>query len=153
MPSIEYRPDRPKAVAAPDLLGTGWPAAQPQLRPRGRTRKRWLTSEEAVQAAAAPGPIPARGARRRFNDWADRVVGGVGVGASGAARRRLEAAESHLRLHIRSHFGARPASNDHRPRWCSRWQNELDRQGELQPHHGLPVAPEPRSWRPPRAIS
>jgi Phage integrase, N-terminal SAM-like domain len=102
MPSIEYRPDRPKAWRA-----IYWgPDGKRHSRSFARESdaKRWLTSEEAAKLQGIWAD-PNQG-RRRFNDWADEWWA-VWSADPGRSPKTLEAAESHLRLHIRSHFGAR----------------------------------------------
>jgi integrase len=119
MPSIEYRPDRPKAWRA-----IYWgPDGKRHSRSFARESdaKRWLTSEEAAKLQGTWAD-PNQG-RRRFNDWADEWWA-VWSADPGRSPKTLEAAESHLRLHIRSHFGTRQL----RPitvHAVQQWQNQL----------------------------
>ena len=120
MPSIEYRPDRPKPYRARYWGPDG------KLHNRSFARKedaqRWLTSEEASKLKGT-WIDPSR-ARRRFNDWADEWWQ---VWASEPRRSpaTLQAAESHLRLHIRPYFGARQLGAIS-VQVVQRWQHELD---------------------------
>jgi integrase len=119
MPSIEYRPDRPKPWRA-----IYWgPDGRRHSRSFARESdaKRWLTSEEAAKLQGTWAD-PNQG-RRRFNDWADEWWA-VWSSDPGRSPKTLEAAESHLRLHIRSRFGARQlrAITVHA---VQQWQNEL----------------------------
>jgi hypothetical protein len=106
MPSIEYRPDRPKPYRARYWGPDG------RLHSRSFARKddaeRWLTSEEAPKLRGAW--VDPSGSRRRFDDWATQwwELWASDPHRSPAA---LEAAESHLRLHIRPH----PSSTSNRP--------------------------------------
>src|SRR4030095_10326482 len=93
MPSIEYRPDRPKAWRA-----IYWgPDGKRHSRSFARESdaKRWLTSEEAAKLQGTWAD-PNQG-RRRFNDWADEWWA-VWSADPGRSPKTLEAAESHLRL-------------------------------------------------------
>ena len=119
MPSIEYRPDRPKAWRA-----IYWgPDGKRHSRSFARESdaKRWLTSEEAAKLQGTWAD-PNQG-RRRFNDWADEWWA-VWSSDPGRSPKTLEAAESHLRLHIRSHFGARQLRTI-TVHAVQQWQNEL----------------------------
>jgi integrase len=119
MASIEYRPDRPKPYRARYWGPDG------KLHNRSFARRddaqRWLTSEEASKLKGT-WIDPSR-ARRRFNDWADEWWE---LWASEPRRSpaTLQAAESHLRLHIRPYFGGRQlgAISVH---VVQRWQQEL----------------------------
>jgi integrase len=102
MPSIEHRPDRPKPWRA-----IYWgPDGKRHSRSFARESdaKRWLTSEEAAKLQGTWADL--NQGRRRFNDWADEWWA-VWSSDPGRSPKTLEAAESHLRLHIRSHFGTR----------------------------------------------
>jgi hypothetical protein len=119
MPSIEYRPDRPKPYRARYWGPDG------RLHSRSFVRKddaeRWLTSEEASKLGGAW--VDPRGSRRRFDDWATQWWE---LWASEPRRSpaALEAAESHLRLHIRPYFGRRPLgtiSAQVVQRWQTSW--------------------------------
>src|ERR687897_1422183 len=120
MPSIEYRPDRPKPYRARYWGPDG------RLHSRSFARKddadRWLTSEEASKLGGAW--VDPRGSRRRFDDWATQWWE---LWASEPRRSpaALEAAESHLRLHIRPYFGRRPLGTIS-AQVVQRWQNELE---------------------------
>jgi integrase len=119
MPSIEHRPDRPKPWRA-----IYWgPDGKRHSRSFARESdaKRWLTSEEAAKLQGTWAD-PNQG-RRRFNDWTDEWWE-VWSSDPGRSPKTLEAAESHLRLHIRSHFGGRQlrAITVHA---VQHWQNEL----------------------------
>jgi hypothetical protein len=120
MPSIEYRPDRPKPYRARYWGPDG------RLHSRSFARKddaeRWLTSEEASKLLGAW--VDPRGSRRRFDDWATQWWE---LWASEPRRSpaALEAAESHLRLHIRPYFGRRPLGTIS-AQVVQRWQNELE---------------------------
>ncbi|MGH2815799.1 MAG: phage integrase central domain-containing protein, partial [Actinomycetota bacterium] len=120
MPSIEYRPDRPKPYRARYWGPDG------RLHSRSFARKddaeRWLTSEEASKLRGAW--VDPRGSRRRFDDWATQWWE---LWASEPRRSpaALEAAESHLRLHIRPYFGRRPLGTIS-AQVVQRWQNELE---------------------------
>jgi len=119
MPSIEYRPDRPKAWRA-----IYWgPDGKRHSRSFARESdaKRWLTSEEAAKLQGTWAD-PNQG-RRRFNDWADEWWA-VWSADPGRSPKTLEAAESHLRLHIRSHFGTRQLRTI-TVHAVQQWQNEL----------------------------
>jgi len=119
MPSIEYRPDRPKAWRA-----IYWgPDGRRHSRSFARESdaKRWLTSEEAAKLQGIWAD-PNQG-RRRFNDWADEWWA-VWSADPGRSPKTLEAAESHLRLHIRSHFGTRQLRTI-TVHAVQQWQNEL----------------------------
>ena len=119
MPSIEYRPDRPKAWRA-----IYWgPDGKRHSRSFARESdaKRWLTSEEAAKLQGTWAD-PNQG-RRRFNDWADEWWA-VWSADPGRSPKTLEAAESHLRLHIRSHFGTRQLRTI-TVHTVQQWQNEL----------------------------
>src|SRR5215207_5965238 len=130
MPSIEYRPDRPKPYRARYWGPDG------RLHSRSFTRKddaeRWLTSEEASKLGGAW--VDPRGSRRRFDDWATQWWE---LWASEPRRSpaALEAAESHLRLHIRPYFGRRPLGTIS-AQVVQRWQNELERRAS----HNLTMA-------------
>jgi hypothetical protein len=119
MPSIEYRPDRPKAWRA-----IYWgPDGKRHSRSFARESdaKRWLTSDEAAKLQGTWAD-PNQG-RRRFNDWADEWWA-VWSADPGRSPKTLEAAESHLRLHIRSHFGTRQLRTI-TVHAVQQWQNEL----------------------------
>jgi hypothetical protein len=119
MPSIEYRPDRPKAWRA-----IYWgPDGKRHSRSFARESdaKRWLTSEEAAKLQGTWAD-PNQG-RRRFNNWADEWWA-VWSADPGRSPKTLEAAESHLRLHIRSHFGTRQLRTI-TVHAVQQWQNEL----------------------------
>jgi integrase len=119
MPSIEYRPDRPKAWRA-----IYWgPDGRRHSRSFARESdaKRWLTSEEAAKLQGIWAD-PNQG-RRRFNEWADEWWA-VWSSDPGRSPKTLEAAESHLRLHIRSHFGARQLRTI-TVHAVQQWQNQL----------------------------
>jgi hypothetical protein len=113
MPSIEYRPDRPKPYRARYWGPDG------RLHSRSFVRKddaeRWLTSEEASKLGGAW--VDPRGSRRRFDDWATQWWE---LWASEPRRSpaALEAAESHLRLQIAPTSGVDRWARS-RPRWCS----------------------------------
>ena len=96
MPSIEYRPDRPKPYRARYWGPDG------RLHSRSFARKddaeRWLTSEEASKLRGAW--VDPRGSRRRFDDWASEWWE-LWASEPRHSPAALEAAESHLRLHIR----------------------------------------------------
>jgi hypothetical protein len=130
MPSIEYRPDRPKPYRARYWGPDG------RLHSRSFARKddaeRWLTSEEASKLRGAW--VDPRGSRRRFDDWASEWWE---LWASEPRRSpaALEAAESHLRLHIRPYFGRRPLGTIS-AQVVQRWQNELERRAS----HNLTMA-------------
>jgi Phage integrase, N-terminal SAM-like domain len=130
MPSIEYRPDRPTPYRARYWGPDG------RLHSRSFARKddaeRWLTSEEASKLRGAW--VDPRGSRRRFDDWATQWWE---LWASEPRRSpaTLEAAESHLRLHIRPYFGRRPLGTIS-AQVVQRWQNEL----EGRASHNLTVA-------------
>jgi integrase len=120
MPSIEYRPDRPKPYRARYWGPDG------RLHSRSFARRddaeHWLTSEEASKLRSAW--VDPRGSRRRFDDWATQwwELRATEPRRSPAA---LEAAESHLRLHIRPYFGRRPLGTIS-AQVAQRWQNELE---------------------------
>jgi integrase len=120
MPSIEYRPDRPKSYRARYWGPDG------RLHSRSFVRKddaeRWLTSEEASKLRGAW--VDPKGSRRQFDDWATQWWE---LWASEPRRSpaALEAAESHLRLHIRPYFGRRPLGTIS-AQVVQRWQNELE---------------------------
>ena len=119
MPSIEHRPDRPKAWRA-----IYWgPDGKRHSRSFAREydAKRWLTSEEAAKLQGTWAD-PNQG-RRVFNDWANEWWA-VWSSDPGRSPKTLEAAESHLRLHIRSHFGARQLRAIN-VQAVQQWQNEL----------------------------
>jgi hypothetical protein len=113
MPSIEYRPDRPKPHRARYWGPDG------RLHSRSFARKddaeRWLTSEEASKLRGAW--VDPRGSRRRFDDWPTQWWE---LWASEPRRSpaALEAAESHLRLQIAPTSGVDRWARS-RPRWCS----------------------------------
>ena len=96
MPSIEYRPDRPKRYRARYWGPDG------KLHSRSFARKddaqRWLVSEEASKLKGT-WIDPSR-SRQRFGDWADEwwAVWSSNPRRSPAA---LQTTESHLRLHLR----------------------------------------------------
>ena len=94
--------------------------------------QRWLTSEEASKLRGAW--VDPRGSRRRFDDWATEWWE---VWASEPRRSpaTLQAAESHLRLHIRPYFGPRPLGAIS-AQVVQRWQNDLERQAS----HNLTMA-------------
>jgi Phage integrase, N-terminal SAM-like domain len=134
MPSIEYRPDRPKPYRARYWGPDG------RLHSRSFVRKddaeRWLTSEEASKLGGAW--VDPRGSRRRFDDWATQWWE---LWASEPRRSpaALEAAESHLRLHIRPYFGRRPLGTIS-AQVVQRWQNELERRASHNLTMAEPVA-------------
>jgi len=119
MPSIEYRPDRPKPYRARYWGPDG------KLHNRSFARKedarRWLTSQEASKLKGT-WTDPSRG-RQRFDAWADQWWE---LWASEPRRSpaTLQAAESHLRLHIRPYFGARQLGVIS-VQVVQRWQQEL----------------------------
>src|ERR671912_916519 len=141
MPSIEYRPDRPKPYRARYWGPDG------RLHSRSFARKddaeRWLTSEEASKLRGAW--VDPRGSRRRFDDWATEWWE---LWASEPRRSpaALEAAESHLRLHIRPYFGPRPLGTIS-AQVVQRWQNELERRASNQLDNVLPAKLEPNPWK------
>ena len=96
MPSIEYRPDRPKRYRARYWGPDG------KLHSRSFARKddaqRWLTSEEASKLKGT-WIDPSR-SRQQFDDWADEWWA---VWSSNPRRSptTLEATENRLRRHVR----------------------------------------------------
>src|SRR5215204_1046126 len=85
--------------------------------------------------------IDPRRSRRRFGSWADEWWQGW------AARPRrspaaLEAAESHLRLHIRPYFDSRPLGSIS-VLMVQRWQDTLEVNLSYTLVMGLPVPAEP----------
>jgi integrase len=88
--------------------------------------------------------VDPRGSRRRFDDWATQWWE---LWASEPRRSpaALEAAESHLRLHIRPYFGRRPLG-DLGPGGAA-VAERAGGAGQPQPDDGLPVDPEPHPGR------
>jgi integrase len=119
MPSIEYRPDRPKPYRARYWAPDG------KLHSRSFARKddaqRWLTSEEASKLKGS-WIDPSR-ARQSFGDWAEEwwAVWSTNPRRSPAA---LQTTESHLRLHIRPYFAGRRLGAIS-VQFVRRWQHEL----------------------------
>jgi integrase len=120
MPSIEYRPDRPKPYRARYWAPDG------KLHSRSFARKddaqRWLTNEEASKLKGS-WIDPSR-SRQLFGDWADEwwAVWSSSPRRSPAA---LQTTESHLRLHIRPHFAGRRLGAIS-VQIVRRWQHELE---------------------------
>jgi integrase len=120
MPSIEYRPDRPKPYRARYWAPDG------KLHSRSFARKddaqRWLTNEEASKLKGS-WIDPSR-ARQSFGDWADEWWA---VWSSNPRRSpaSLQTTESHLRLHIRPYFGGRRLGAIS-VQVVRRWQHELE---------------------------
>jgi integrase len=117
MGSIEHRPDRPKPYRA-----RYWGLDGRQHRrsfERKHDAEAWLTTQEASKLDST-WTDPARG-RIRFADWASEWWQDWSPGKAPAT---LEAAESHLRLHIRPYFDRRQL-NTIDAQVVHRWQNEL----------------------------
>jgi integrase len=117
MGSIEIRPDRPKPYRA-----RYWGLDGRQHRKsfaRKYDAEAWLTAQEASKLDNT-WTDPARG-RIRFANWASEWWQDWSPGKAPAT---LEAAESHLRLHIRPYFDRRQL-NTIDAQVVQRWQNEL----------------------------
>ena len=120
MPSIEYRPDRPKRYRARYWGPDG------KLHSRSFARKddaqRWLTNEEASKLKGT-WIDPSR-ARQQFDDWADEWWA---VWSSNPRRSptTLEATENRLRRHVRPAFG-RHALRAISVRQVQQWQDKLE---------------------------
>jgi integrase len=117
MGSIEHRPDRPKPYRARYWGMDG------RQHSRSFARKydaeAWLTVQEASKLDNS-WTDPARG-RIRFADWATEWWQDWSPGKAPAT---LQAAESHLRLHIRPYFDRRQL-NTIDAQVVHRWQNQL----------------------------
>jgi integrase len=120
MPSIEYRPDRPKRYRARYWGPDG------KLHSRSFARKddaqRWLVSEEASKLKGT-WIDPSR-SRQLFDDWADEWWA---VWSSNPRRSptTLEATENRLRRHVRPEFG-RQALRAISVRQVQQWQDKLE---------------------------
>jgi len=120
MPSIEYRPDRPKRYRARYWGPDG------KLHSRSFARKddaqRWLTSEEASKLKGT-WLDPSR-SRQGFDDWADEWWA---VWSSNPRRSptTLEATENRLRRHVRPAFG-RHALRAISVQMVQQWQDRLE---------------------------
>jgi integrase len=120
VPSIEYRPDRPKPYRARYWGPDG------RLHSRSFARKddarRWLISEEASKLKGT-WTDPSRG-RQHFDDWADQwwEVWSSSPRRSPAA---LEATENRLRRHVRPYFGRHPLGAIS-VQMVQQWQNRLE---------------------------
>jgi integrase len=120
MPSIEYRPDRPKRYRARYWGPDG------KLHSRSFARKddaqRWLTSEEASKLKGT-WIDPSR-SRQRFDNWADEWWA---VWSSNPRRSptTLEATENRLRRHVRPEFG-RHALRAISVQMVQQWQDKLE---------------------------
>jgi integrase len=120
MPSIEYRPDRPKPYKARYWGRDG------KLHSRSFARKddaqRWLTNEEASKLKGS-WIDPSR-ARQSFSDWADEWWA-VWSSSPRRSPASLQTTESHLRLHIRPYFGGRRLGAIS-VQVVRRWQDDLE---------------------------
>jgi integrase len=120
MPSIEYRPDRPKRYRARYWGPDG------KLHSRSFARKddaqRWLTNEEASKLKGT-WIDPSR-SRQQFDDWTDEWWA---VWSSNPRRSptTLEATENRLRRHVRPEFG-RHALRAISVRMVQQWQDKLE---------------------------
>jgi hypothetical protein len=94
--------------------------------------QRWLTSEEASKLRGAW--VDPSGSRRRFDEWADEWWE-VWSSEPRRSPATWQAAESHLRLHIRPYFGGRQLGAIS-TQVVQRWQNELERRAS----HNLTMA-------------
>jgi integrase len=117
MGSVEYRPGRAKPYRA-----RYW-GLDGRLHSKSFERKydaeAWLTTQEASKLDNT-WTSPARG-RIRFGDWASEWWQDWSPGKAPAT---LEAAESHLRLHVRPYFDRRQL-NTIDAQTVRRWQNDL----------------------------